>query len=144
MAVQLTSENSLGLRSSPVFQSRGQRPWYCALSFCPSAAGWLLTLFLSEPFRPSRLCQKVHGVSDITWSLSPGSWVIPRLWGNPRAPSLAAEYVLTWMTLAQTLPEQTASSPEPCVGSGCEQSLAERSQEHSKILYHPRHWVSEF
>lgn len=66
--------------------------------------------------------------------LSPGSWVVPRLWGNSRAPSLAAEYVLTWMMPMQMLPERTAGSPEPSAGSGCEQGLAERSREHSKRL----------
>lgn len=71
--------------------------------------------------------------------MEPEPWVL----GCSRALSLAAEYVLTWMMPVQTLPEQTAGSPEPCVGSECEQGLAE-SPERSKILCHPRRWVSEF
>lgn len=71
------------------------------------------------------------GTRGFSYHMEPEPWVLgSKPWGNSRAPSLAAEYVLTWATPVQTLPERTAGS---CVGSGCEQGLAERSREHRKI-----------
>lgn len=125
MAVQLASEDGLGR----VSESRAAPLGLCFI-FLPLSCRLASSVAPVRAFQATSFVPK--GTRGFSYHMEPEPWVLgcSKPWGNSRAPSLAAEYVLTWATPVQTLPEQTAGS---CVGSGCEQGLAERSREHRKI-----------
>lgn len=122
--MQLASEDGLGR----VSESRAAPLGLCFI-FLPLSCRLASTVAPVRAFQATSFVPK--GTRGFSYHMEPEPWVLgSKPWGNSRAPSLAAEYVLTWATPVQTLPEQTAGS---CLGSGCEQGLAERSREHRKI-----------